>query len=93
VDGPSDQSLRKSKGAKVDQWLAQRVFVSCTGEDDLDYIINTVRDDFLVTATDFPHDDVFRQDHIAQAFSQRNDLKDHAVEKILSRNPLRLYHL
>jgi hypothetical protein len=32
------KGLRKSKGAKIDQWLAERVFVSCALDDDLFFI-------------------------------------------------------
>jgi len=48
------KGLRGHNRAKVDQWLAERVFVSCALDDDLPYIIGKNGDDFLVTATDFP---------------------------------------
>jgi uncharacterized protein len=85
--------LRASKGAKIDNWLSERVFVSCMNDDDLPYIIGKLGEDFLVTATDFPHGDAFRQDHLARGLMQRGDLSDRTVEKILSDNPQRLYTL
>jgi predicted TIM-barrel fold metal-dependent hydrolase len=86
------KGLRANKRAKVDQWLAERVFVSCAVDDDLPYVIGTAGDDFVVTATDFPHGDAFRQDQLANGLKARRDLSDQTMEKILSANPQRLYH-
>jgi len=86
------KGLRATKGAKIDQWLAERVFVSCALDDDLSYIIGKAGDDFLVTATDFPHGDAFRQDQLAQGLLRRSDLSEKTVGKILSDNPQRLFH-
>jgi predicted TIM-barrel fold metal-dependent hydrolase len=85
--------LRASKGARIDQWLAERVFVSCAMDDDIPYIRSKAGDDFLVTATDFPHGDAFRQDQLAKGLKARGDLDDPMIERILSLNPQRLYHL
>ena len=85
------KALRAAKGAKIDQWLSERVFVSCALDDDLPYIMGKAGDDFLVTATDFPHGDAFRQDQLAQGLMRRGDLSETAVEKILAINPQRLY--
>jgi hypothetical protein len=41
----------------------------------------------LVTATDFPHGDAFRQDQLAQGLKRRGDISKKTVEKILSDNP------
>ncbi len=87
------KGLGGRNGAKIDQWLAERVFVSCAMDDDLPYIIGKNGDDFLVTATDFPHGDAFRQDQLAQGLKKRGDLNDAVIEKILSSNPLRLYSI
>ncbi|MGZ8488236.1 MAG: amidohydrolase family protein [Candidatus Binatia bacterium] len=86
------KGLRGQNGAKIDQWLAERVFVSCAMDDDLPYIIGKNGDDFLVTATDFPHGDAFRQDQLANGLKARGDLSDRTMEKILSANPQRLFH-
>ncbi len=87
------KGLRASKGAaKINQWLAERVFVSCAKDDDLPYIIGKNGEDFLVTATDFPHGDAFRQDQLAHGLTERRDLDGKSIEKILSDNPQRLYH-
>jgi uncharacterized protein len=87
------KSLRGGNKKKVEAWLGERVFVSCAIDDDLPYVINKLGDDFIVTATDFPHGDAFRQDQLAQGLQKRGDLSDHAIEKILSATPQRLYHL
>ncbi len=84
--------LRTGKGSIVNEWLADRVFVSCALDDDIPYIKSKVGDDFLVTATDFPHGDAFRQDQLANGLKARGDLADGTIEKILSVNPERLFH-
>ena len=61
-------------------------------DDDLPYVIGKVGEDFLVTATDFPHGDAFRQDQLANGLKARGDLSDTTIEKILVENPQRLFH-
>ena len=85
------KGLRKGKGARVDQWLGERVFVSCRVDDDLPYLTRTLGDDFLITATDFPHGDANRQDRLAEGLRREGHLADRAVEKILGDNPRRLW--
>jgi len=58
----------------------------------IDCDVGKAGDDFLVTATDFPHGDAFRQDQLAQGLLRRNDLSEKAVGRILSDNPQRLFH-
>ena len=53
------KGLGEKRRAKVECWLAERVFVSCAIDDDLPYVANKLGDDFIVTATDFPHGDAF----------------------------------
>jgi len=86
------KALGAKQRAKVDRWLAERVFVSCALDDDLPYVASKLGDAFIVTATDFPHGDAFRQDQLAQGLIKRGDLSAPTIEKILSKNPLRLYH-
>jgi predicted TIM-barrel fold metal-dependent hydrolase len=87
------KSLRRRTGGKVDQWLGERVFVACRLDDDIPYLVNQLGDDFLVTGTDFPHEDAFRQDQVIAGLAERGDLADATVEKILSVNPQRLWRL
>jgi predicted TIM-barrel fold metal-dependent hydrolase len=54
-------------------------------------VIDKLGSDFIVTATDFPHGDAFRQDQLAQGLKKRGDLSDAVIDKILSANPRRLY--
>ena len=86
------KALGAKQRAKVDRWLAERVFVSCALDDDLPYVASKLGDAFIVTATDFPHGDAFRQDQLAQGLIKRGDLSAPTIEKILSKNPQRLYH-
>jgi predicted TIM-barrel fold metal-dependent hydrolase len=82
--------LRERRGPIIDSLLGERVFVSCSFDDDLPYIVDRLGDDFLITATDFPHEDAFRQDLLASGL-RAHRLGDGAVEKILGANPARLY--
>lgn len=87
------KNIRGNKRAKIDQWLAERVFVSCALDDDIPYITNKLGTEFIVTATDYPHGDAFRQDRLAEGLKKRGDIPDELIEKILSANPQRLYSL
>ena len=87
------KALRARQGSKVDRWLGERVFVSCAVDDELSYTIDRLGDEFLVSATDFPHGDSFREDHLADALGSRGDVSESTVERILSGNPQRLYRL
>jgi hypothetical protein len=60
-------------------------------DDDIRYTMAKAGDDFLITATDFPHGDAFRHDQLAQGLMRRGDLSETTIEKILSENPQRLY--
>ena len=86
------KGLGEKRRPKVDRWLADQVFVSCAIDDDLPYIASKLGDDFIVTATDFPHGDAFRQDQLARGLINRGDLSSTTIEKILNKNPGRLYH-
>jgi predicted TIM-barrel fold metal-dependent hydrolase len=85
------KTLRERKGSKMDQWLGERVFVSCGVNDELPFITSKLGDDFLVTATDFPHGDASRQDRLAEGLLRRGDLSEITVEKILAANPRRFF--
>ncbi len=87
------KALRARQGSKVDRWLGERVFVSCAVDDELSYTIDKLGDEFLVSATDFPHGDSFREDHLADRLGSRGDVSEGTVERILSGNPQRLYRL
>ena len=60
------------------------MFVFCALDDELPHVIDKLGDDFIVTATDFPHGDAFRQDQLAQGLKKRGDLSDSLIRK----NPL-----
>jgi len=56
-------------------------------------VTNKLGGDFLVTAADFPHGDVFREDRQVQGLESRGDLSQCTIQKILADNPKRLYGL
>ena len=79
---------RKTRAKEL---LRDRVFVGCLPREDLGYLISKLGDDFLVTATDFPHGDPFREDQLVEGLERRGDLSASSIQKILSDNPQRLY--
>ena len=85
------KGLRERNGAKVGEWLGERVFVSCGLDDELPFIISKLGEDFLITATDYPHAVPNRQDRLADGLRRRGDIEESTIEKILSDNPQRLY--
>ena len=87
------KGMRDRSGSHVDDWLGERIFVSCAVGDDLPYVVDRLGDDFLVTASDFPHGDAFREDHLADQLEGRGDLSSETIEKILSGNPARGFAL
>lgn len=71
--------------------LGERVFVSCKLNEDIPYLIKQLGQDFLITATDFPHGDINRQDGLLEGLEKRGDLDDDIIDRILCRNPQKLY--
>ena len=85
------KGLRGRDTLRIDDLLGDRIFVSCAVGDDLSYVVDRLGDDFLVTASDFPHGDAFREDHLAEELDRRGDLSASTIDKILSVNPERAY--
>ncbi len=85
------KGLRSRTKNRIDDWLGDRIFVSCAVGDDLSYVVDRLGDDFLVTASDYPHGDAFREDHLAEELDRRGDLSASTIDKILSVNPQRAF--
>jgi predicted TIM-barrel fold metal-dependent hydrolase len=85
------KGLRRTKGARIDQWLGDQVFVSCRVDDELPHITDKLGDDFLITATDFPHGDANRQDRLAEGLLSEGHVAVATAQKILADNPARLW--
>jgi len=75
----------------IDGKLGDRAFVACTVDEDLPHTIDKVGVAFLVTQVDFPHGDLFREDHLQESLAERGDLANATIGKILSENPARLF--
>ena len=68
------------------------MFVFCPLDDELPHVIDKLGDDFIVTATDFPHGDAFRQDQLAQGLKKRGDLSDSLIRKYpLGKSPATVF--
>jgi hypothetical protein len=76
---------------KFNDWLGDRLFVACALGDDITHVVDRVGDDCLITATDYPHGDAFRADHLEDLMNERGDLKSSTIDKILNGNPLRAF--
>jgi hypothetical protein len=68
------------KRSKIDRRLAERVFISSAFDDDLSDVAGKLGD-------------AFRQGQPAHGLKARGDLNGQTMEKILSKNPLRLYNI
>ena len=88
---PIIRKLRERKGNFVDDVLGRRVFVACAVDEDLPHIIGKVGVDYLVTQTDYPHGDAFREDELTTSLAERGDVSSADIEHILENNPARLF--
>ncbi len=87
------KNISSRQRSKAQGWLGERVFVSCRLDEDLPYLISRLGEDWIVTATDYPHGDAFRQDRLADGLMRQSGLGEATAERILSDNPSRLFHL
>jgi predicted TIM-barrel fold metal-dependent hydrolase len=81
------------RNTKIDDWLGDRLFVACAVGDDLTHVVDRLGDDFLITASDYPHGDAFREDDLTEQLHARGDLASTTIDKILSANPGRAFAL
>ncbi len=88
---PIVRKLRERRAKFIDSVLGDRVFVACAVDEDIPHIIDKVGVDFLVTQTDFPHGDAFREDHLRENLAERGDVSTADIAKILGDNPARLF--
>ena len=82
---------RGRDGACRQHFEAGRVFLSCEPDEDLPYIASRLGEECLVVASDMPHGDPSRHDLVEEAFRDRGDLSEAFLERLLVRNPRRLY--
>lgn len=68
-----------------------RIFISCEPDEDLAHVVSKIGEDSLMVASDFPHTDEFRHDHLQQLYAERGDLSPTVQEKTLAKNAARLY--
>lgn len=71
-----------------------RIFVHCElGDRAIPQISQTLSDDILFSATDFPHEPRSEFREILGKFLAREDLPEETKKKILTENPKRMYPL
>lgn len=90
---PVLRRLRERKRELIDSVLGSRVFVACAVDEDLRHIIEKAGVDYLVTQTDYPHGDSFREDRLAESLAERGRLTPAEIDKVLGDNPSRLFNL
>ncbi len=87
-----------NRGQKVsrqpaDYFREGRLYVACEADEDIAYVVQSIGEDSLVAASDYPHSDPSREDNVVEAIMGREDLPMRLKEKILSSNPHALYRL
>ena len=68
-----------------------RIFASCEPDEDLLYLAGKLGEECFVAASDIPHGDPARHELVEKVFRGRGDLSDRFLEKMLWKNPARLY--
>lgn len=74
-------------------FVERRVFVTTQEDDDIEYIIRTLGDDFLVIGTDYGHTDSSSSLLALASIRASDTLSDDSKAKILSSNAVKLYDL
>src|SRR5207244_3909315 len=69
------------------------IYVTCEAHEDIMAVLKCISEDQLVTGSDYPHSDNSTPSSMIGEFDARTDLAPELRRKILSDNPLRLYHL
>jgi predicted TIM-barrel fold metal-dependent hydrolase len=87
------KGMLERRDSKIKEYLGDRIFVACAVGDDLPYVVDRLGDDFLITASDFPHGDAFREDRLAEQLEQRGDLSAETIDRILAGNPAHAFNL
>ena len=70
-----------------------RCYVACEADEDINHLVDSLGEDCFVVASDYPHGDLSREEHLRDAVMERTDVPMRIREKILSANPQRLYGL
>lgn len=86
------------RGRKVTRNAAEyfregRAFIGCESDEDINYLVNLIGEDAALAASDYPHTDPSQEENLVADFMRREDLPLRLKEKILSKNPKRLYKL
>ena len=71
----------------------RNIWVAAQTADDLDYIIECAGEDHIVLGTDYGHNDTSTELHALRNLRENGGLDDAVADKILERNPTRLYAL
>jgi uncharacterized protein len=84
---------RSSRRNPADYFREGRAYVACEADEDIGYLVSCIGEDAIVMASDYPHEDISREEHMADAIMQHEEIPLRVREKILSANPLALYNL
>jgi hypothetical protein len=84
-----DRDWREERAFLRDQHL----FVSCQVDDDIPYVVRLAGEDNLVVGSDWAHYDRGSDPDAHATIARRGDLDASVLDKLLSANGRRLYHL
>jgi uncharacterized protein len=72
---------------------ANRVYVTCQTDDDLDYVVRYAGEDNLLIGTDYGHNDSASELEALRTLRAQGEVPPQVVDKILDANPRALYGL
>jgi predicted TIM-barrel fold metal-dependent hydrolase len=89
---PAVWGATRRRGQDMSRYFKDgQIFVSVEPEEDIAVVADVLGEDCLVIASDMPHTDDFHHDHPEEAWSDRADVSETRLAKILRDNAERLY--
>jgi predicted TIM-barrel fold metal-dependent hydrolase len=69
------------------------LFIACEADEDIPYLLNWIGEDHIIIGSDYGHNDPSEEARLVATMRERGDLSQAQLDKIMSRNPARLYGL
>jgi len=69
------------------------LYIACEADEDIPYLAKCIGEDHIVIGSDYGHNDPSAEEKLVETVGGRDDMPQSLVEKILVRNPRRLYGL
>ena len=68
-----------------------KVFVNCEGDENFNYLTESIGEDSLMCSSDFPHADPSAEENFVDHWRQRTDIPDRIKNKVLGENAARFF--